>query len=236
MARILIILMFVLSCCECVRATNPVEWKTFKAFNKLQIEYVVLLPKGFEPEKAYPAVLSFSTYRYNQEKTLSMINEFWDEATLEDYIVIVPTSPKGQNRGWISHPAHHALLDFLKMINMTYRIESDKFHILGFEEGCIPAQTYVTRDLFISLTTVSSEEWDEFDSDWYDKMSKHQIPTLLIYGTDDESGELIGEQAQFELSKRGVLCKFILDKGDRYSLLSAHGNQVLSHLSDFVDR
>ncbi|WP_422358767.1 hypothetical protein [Reichenbachiella sp.] len=236
MARILISLLFVLSRCECVQATNPAEWKTFNTFNKLQIEYTVLLPKEFDPNKTYPAVLSFSTYRYNKEKTLSMANEFWNEATMEDYIVIVPTSPKDQNRGWISHPAHHGLLDFLKMINKTYRIENDKFHILGFEEGCIPAQTYVTKDLFVSLTTVSSEEWGRFDSDWYEKMSKHQMPTLIIYGIEDESGVSIGKQAKFELSKRGVVSQLILDEGDRYTLPSAHGNQVLKHLSDFVNR
>ncbi len=234
MTKILIPMLLLLFCGANVRAANPSELSTFKAFNNLQIEYAVLLPKGFDPNMTYPAILSFSTYKYNQEKTLTMVDGFWDGSTLEDYIVIVPTSPKGQDRGWISHPAHHALVDFLKMINSKYKIQNDKFHLLGFDEGCIPAQTYTVRELFVSLTTVSSEEWSRFDADWYNKMSKHKMPTLLIYGLEDASGVELGERVKRELSKRGVDTQLIIETGNRKSLPSARGNQVLKQLTAFI--
>lgn len=205
--------------------------KSFKAFNGLQIDYMVLLPLGYDSTKDYPAILSFSTYKYNQKKTMAMINEFWEASTLQDYIVVIPFSPIGQNRGWISHPAHHALEAFLKMIKKSYKIEKEKFHLLGFEEGCIPAQTYLMDRLFLSLTTVSSDEWRQFDTDWYNKMARHQIPTLLIYGDQDRSGLNYGLRAKHALEKRGVQVQLVIEEGDRYSLPSARKGQVLTHIA-----
>src|ERR1700722_5709525 len=61
----------------------------------ITVHYKVILPNGYDPEKAYPGVLAFSGGPQTMETVERTVERNWrEEAEKRGYIVIVPAAPK----------------------------------------------------------------------------------------------------------------------------------------------
>ena len=124
-------------------AVKEGTFKVFKAHNGLQIEYAVLLPENYKPQNTHHGVMMFASNDTDKSKVNSLLDQVWKNTELKNEIIFLPLAPTENKRGWITHPAHHALEDFMKYLKKEYRIKGGQFHCIGIQDGAIPSQVYM---------------------------------------------------------------------------------------------
>ncbi|OUR91910.1 hypothetical protein A9Q87_08905 [Flavobacteriales bacterium 34_180_T64] len=198
-----IILAFILST-NCIQAQSN-AFKTYKAFNGITFEYALLLPENFDSNKSYKTIVSFAGVEPKDDLSEATITTLWKNHKRHHTIVIVPKVPIGES-DWISHPIHHGFNDFLKFIKGQFKVKNKKFHFVGYQGGCVPAQTYISMLDFppASLTVLSSDNWDHYDDKNYSRLSKLEIPIHLIYHKSNERGIKKGRQVEQVLKAKGT--------------------------------
>jgi poly(3-hydroxybutyrate) depolymerase len=106
-------------------------------FSGIKVEYKVVLPNGYDPAKAYPAILGFAGGGQEMRIVDGVIKDhFKNEAERRGYIVIIPAAPNGQlffEGGDRIFPA------FLDQMLRDYKVETGKFHIAGRSNGGLSA-------------------------------------------------------------------------------------------------
>ena len=99
------------------------------------VHYKVVLPNGYDPAKAYPAILAFGGGPQTMNTVDSILSRnFRAEAEKRGYIVIAPAAPDGQ---LFFEDGARIFPEFLKMILADYKIQDNKFHIAGPSNGGI---------------------------------------------------------------------------------------------------
>src|SRR5947207_11743654 len=90
------------------------------------VRYKVVLPNGYDPAKAYPAILAFGGGPQTMNTVDGILNRnFRAESEKRGYIVVAPAAPDDElffEDGALIFP------DFLKMILADYKIRDSKFH------------------------------------------------------------------------------------------------------------
>ena len=93
------------------------------------VHYKVVLPNGYDPGKAYPAILAIGggPQTMNTVDSILMRN-FRAEAEKRGYIVVSPAAPDGE---LFFEGGARVVPEFLKMVLSDYKIEGGKFHVAG---------------------------------------------------------------------------------------------------------
>src|SRR5580700_5635253 len=109
-------------------ATGPVQAELLEKTKKVAgttVQYKVVLPSGYDPAKAYPAVLVFGGGPQNMTTIDGTLNRnFRAEAEKRGYIVVAPAAPGGR---LFFMGGERVIPDFLKMILADYKIRDGKF-------------------------------------------------------------------------------------------------------------
>ena len=106
-------------------------------FGGLELTYKVVLPPGFNPQRAYPAVLVFTGGGQQLRGTERTLQADWQaEGERRGYILIAPGTPNGDV---FFASADRVFPEFLDAILRDYRIEGGKLHIAGHSNGGISA-------------------------------------------------------------------------------------------------
>lgn len=102
-----------------------------------KLDYKVVLPTGYDPAKAYPAILAFGGGSQTMEMVQATLRRNWQEqAETQGYIVILPAAPEGDlffESGDRVFPA------FIVKILSDYKIQQNKLHIAGVSNGGLSA-------------------------------------------------------------------------------------------------
>lgn len=191
------------------------KFDNYCAFNDIKFEYIVLLPKNFDSDKTYKGIVSFASFKPKNDKVVvESLNHLWGNHKDYNSIIIVPKVPVGE-ANWVSHPIHHGFNDFLKMIKNNFKIENQKFHFLGFEGGCVPAQTYISMLEYppASLTLLSSDYWEHYNDRRYNQLVSLNIPINLLYLVNDKKGINQGENVfkKLKVKKTNISFKKVID-------------------------
>lgn len=124
-----------------------------------EVSYKVVLPDGYDPNKAYPAILAFNGGRQRMDGVERLLDRnFKTEAEKRGYIVVAPAAPNGNlyfENGARIFP------EFLEMILSDYKIEGGKFHIAGVSNGGISALhvAALNPQYFLSVTAFPGFMW-----------------------------------------------------------------------------
>lgn len=103
----------------------------------MTIHYKVVLPKDYDPEKAYPAVLAFPPGSQDMQMVMVTLMQNWaSEAQRRGYIVVIPAAPGG--RLFIDEGSR-VFPKFLDQLLGDYKIRDSKFHIAGMSNGGLSA-------------------------------------------------------------------------------------------------
>jgi predicted esterase len=106
-------------------------------FGAKNVDYFVVLPDGFDPDREYPAVIAFAGGSQSLEGTRRALDNHWvSEAEKRGYIIVSPSAPEGQlffQAGASIFPS------FLDQILRDYKVEQNKFHIAGRSNGGLSA-------------------------------------------------------------------------------------------------
>ena len=107
--------------------------KKTDTINGTVVEYVVVLPNGYDPAKAYPAVLAFPPGDQTMALAEGMVRLVWRKHAEErGYIVIEPAAPEGTR---FFQGGDRIFPAFFDKIQSDYKILDNKFHIAGISAG-----------------------------------------------------------------------------------------------------
>src|SRR5580693_9533241 len=93
------------------------------------VHYKTVLPNGYDPAKAYPAILALGGGPQNMNTVDTILTRnFRAEAEKRGYIVVAPAAPDDQ---LFFEDGARIFPEFLKLILADYKIQDNKFHIAG---------------------------------------------------------------------------------------------------------
>jgi predicted peptidase len=207
-----------------ILATQPVAAelleKTAKVGNT-SVHYKVVLPNGYDPAKAYPAILAFGGGPQTMKTVDSVLDRnFRAEAEKRGYIVVAAAAPDGQ---LFFEEGARIFPEFLKMILTDYKIQDNKFHIAGPSNGGIAA-FYVAAlnpDYFLSITAFPGYMWEPSAAK-LDAISKMCV--FLYVGENDEYmwHDEMKHEAEM-LSAKGTLARYTVEKGQPHRMETLAG-------------
>lgn len=204
----------------CGNAGAEVITKT-GAFGGLQINYRVVLPDGYDPERAYPLVLAFAGGSQQMRTVNSALENHWiDEAERRGYIIVSPEAPGGQ----LFFAGGAAVFpDFLDQILRDYRVEGDKLHIAGRSNGGISAFHVAASypEYFRSLTGFPGFLQQPTDA----RIEALRSLCMYMHVGENDPGWLRGMREQSEMFRqRGFQVRFTVEEGQGHGLNSLAGD------------
>jgi len=123
------------------------------------VHYKTVLPNGYDPAKAYPAILALGggPQTMNTVDT-TLARNFRADAEKRGYIVVAPAAPDDD---LFFEEGDRIFPEFLKMILVDYEIQDNKFHIAGPSNGGIAAFHVAAANpqYFLSVTAFPGYMW-----------------------------------------------------------------------------
>ncbi len=185
------------------------------------IEYELVLPNNYKPDKAYPAVLAFGGGPQTVEIDQRVLAEVWrDNAERRGYIVVMPAAPDGR---LYFNGGNRLIPGFLQQILKNYKIEGQKFRVAGQSNGGISAFAVASEypQFFVSITAYpgyllspSPESMSAIS-----RMCVH-----MFVGEHDELNfgpEMEKDAAEFRA--KGIALTYSVERGEAHRIGSLHG-------------
>jgi predicted esterase len=206
--------------------------KTKKVGNTT-VRYKVVLPNGYDPNKAYPAILAFGGGPQTMNTVDGVLNRnFRPEAEKRGYIVIAPAAPDDQV---FFEEGARIFPEFLKMMLADYKIQDNKFHIAGPSNGGIAAFHVAAANpqYFLSVTAFPGYMWQPSAAK-LDATSKMCV--FMYVGENDEymwHGEM---QAEAEILRaKGTVARYTVEKGQPHRLDTLAGSNAARLFDGFEE-
>lgn len=195
------------------------------------VHYKVVLPEGYDPTIAYPAVLAFGGGAQTMATVdITLARNWQTEAQKRGYIVILPAAPDDI---LFFQGGDKIFPEFIVTMLTDYKIQDSKFHAAGYSNGGTTAflvaasypqyflsvtafPGYLLRDTVANLNHISklciNMYVGELDSDFLDLMRKQND----------------------RFRERGLAVKFSIEKGQGH-ILSTLGGSGSSRLFNNFD-
>jgi len=185
------------------------------------VQYKVVLPNGYDPAKAYPAILAFGGGPQNMNTVDNVLNRnFRAEAEKRGYIVIAPAAPDDQ---LFFEDGARIFPDFLKIILADYKIQDNKFHIAGPSNGGIAAFHVAAANpqYFLSVTAFPGYMWEPSPA----KLQAISKMCVFMYvGENDEYMWHAEMQREAEaLRSKGTVARYTVEKGQPHRMETLAG-------------
>ena len=119
------------------------------------VYHKTVLPNGYDPAKAYPAILAFGGGPQTMNTVDNILNRnFRAEAEKRGYIVFAPTAPDGE---LFFEDGARVFPEFLKMILAEYKIHNTSYPLLLSLDTCgNPAQQSFRRSRRCAFSCTSA--------------------------------------------------------------------------------
>ena len=202
-----------------------------KKVGRVNVVYRVVLPDGYDPSKAYPAILAFGggPQTMNTVDSILMRN-FKTEAEKRGYIVIAPAAPNGD---LFFEEGDRIFPEFLKLMLADYKIEGGKFHVAGPSNGGIAAFHVAAANpsYFISVTAFPGYMWQPTN------LKLQAISNMCVFmyvGENDEYmwHDEMKREGEF-LRSKGDVARYTVEKGQPHRLDTLAGASAARLFDDF---
>jgi predicted peptidase len=185
------------------------------------VHYKVVLPKDYDPAKAYPAILALGGGPQTMNPVDNVLNRnFHAEAERRGYIVVAPAAPDDQ---LFFEEGDRIFPDFLKMILADYKIQGDKLHIAGPSNGGIAALHVAASNpqYFLSVTAFPGYMWEPSAA----KLEAISKMCVFMYVGELDQYRWHGEmkrEAEF-LHSKGTVARYSVERGQPHRLETLAG-------------
>ena len=185
------------------------------------VQYKVVLPNGYDPAKAYPAILAFGGGPQTMNTVDSVLNRnLRAEAEKRGYIVVAPAAPEGQ---LFFEDGARIFPEFLKMMLAEYKIQDGKFHVAGPSNGGIAALHIAALypQYFSSVTAFPGYMWQP-SSAKLQAISKMCV--FLYVGENDEYmwHDEMKKEVEF-LRSKGTVARYTVEKDQPHRMETLAG-------------
>src|SRR6516225_4325391 len=173
------------------------------------VRYKVVLPNGYDPAKAYPAILALGGGPRTMNTVDSVLSRnLRAEAEKRGYIVVAPAAPDGD---LFFEDGDRIFPEFLKMIQADYKIQDNKFHIAGVSNGGIAALHVAAENpkYFLSVTAFPGFMWQP-SSERLERISKMCV--FMCVGENDpyKWHNEMKKEAEY-LHARGTVARYTVE-------------------------
>src|SRR5436190_6183424 len=202
-----------------------------KKLGKTTVQYKVVLPNGYDPAKAYPAILALGGGPQTMNTVDGVLSRnFRAEAEKRGYIVVGPAAPDDQ---LFFEDGARIFPEFLKMILADYKIQDNKFHIAGPSNGGIASFHVAAANpqYFISVTAFPGYMWTPSTAR-LQAISKMCV--FMYVGELDEymwHGEMKKETEW--LTSHGTVARYTVEKGQPHRMETLAGANAHRLFEDF---
>ena len=205
-------------------ATQPLHAELIEKTKQVggtTVHYKAVLPDGYEPAKAYPAVLVFGGGPQTMNVVDNVLNRnFRAEAEKRGYIVIAPAAPDDQ---LFFEAGARIFPDFLKAMLAEYKIQGSKFHVAGPSNGGIAAFHVAAANpqYFLSVTAFPGYMWQPSAA----KLQAISKMCVFMYVGETDRYMWHGEmkrEAEF-LRSIGAAARYTVETGQPHRLESLAG-------------
>jgi poly(3-hydroxybutyrate) depolymerase len=108
-----------------------------KGIGGVFVHYKLILPNGYDPAKAYPAVLAFPGGPQTMNVVQGTVDRNWRaQAERRGYIVVVPAAPDGD---LFFEEGARVFPEFITKLLADFKVDGGKFHIAGMSNGGLSA-------------------------------------------------------------------------------------------------
>ena len=205
-------------------ATEPLRAELVEKTKKvggMTVQYKVVLPNGYDPAKAYPAILALGGGPQTMNTVDAILTRnFRAEAEKRGYIVVAPAAPNGE---LFFEDGARIFPEFLKITLADYKIQDNKFHIAGPSNGGIAAFHVAAANpqYFLSVTAFPGYMWEPSNA----KLQAISKMCVFMYvGELDEymwHGEM-KKEAEF-LRSKGTVARYTVEKGQPHRMETLAG-------------
>jgi poly(3-hydroxybutyrate) depolymerase len=205
-------------------AAQPVRAELLEKTKKVggvTVRYKVVLPSGYDPAKAYPAILAFG----GGPQTMNTVDNILDrnlraEAEKRGYIVVAPAAP---NDELFFEDGARIFPEFLKLILADYKIQDGKFHIAGPSNGGIAAFHVAAANpqYFLSVTAFPGYMWEPSPT----KLQAISKMCVFMYVGENDPYMWHSEmkkEAEW-LSAKGTVARYTVEKGQPHRMETLAG-------------
>ena len=206
-----------------VSATLPhaEQFEKTKKVGGTTVHYKVVLPDGYDPATAYPAILALGGGPQTMNTVDSVLSRnFRAEAEKRGYIVIAPAAPDGQ---LFFEDGARIFPEFLKMILADYKVRDNKFHIAGPSNGGIASFHIAAANpqYFLSVTAFPGYMWEPSPA----KLQAISRMCVFMYvGELDEYRWHDEMRREAELLRaKGTVARYTVEKGQPHRLETLAG-------------
>jgi poly(3-hydroxybutyrate) depolymerase len=192
-----------------------------KTVGDTPVHYKIVLPNGYDPAKAYPAILVFGGGPQTMNTVDNTLNRnFRAEAEKRGFIVVAPAAPDNQ---LFFDEGDRIFPEFLNMILADYKIQGNKFHIAGPSNGGIAAFHIAATNpqYFLSVTAFPGYMWEPSAA----KLQAISKMCVFMYVGEMDPYMWHGEmkkEAEF-LSSSGTVARYSVEKGQPHRLETLAG-------------
>jgi poly(3-hydroxybutyrate) depolymerase len=185
------------------------------------VHYKTVLPDGYDPTKAYPAILAMGGGPQTMNTVDNILNRnFRAEAEKRGYIVVAPAAPDGQ---LFFDEGDRIFPEFLKMIQADHKIQDNKFHVAGPSNGGIAAFHVAAANpqYFLSVTAFPGYMWEPST----EKLQAILKMCVFMYVGEQDPymwHDEMKEEAAF-LRSNGTVAHYSVEKGQPHRLETLAG-------------
>jgi len=190
-------------------------------FGGLNVTYKVVLPDGFDPARAYPAVLVFTGGPQTLQMAGNTLEADWRrEGERRGYLLFSPGTPDGS---LFFEGADRIFPEFLDRILHDYKIAGGKLHVAGHSNGGLSAFHVAARypQYFTTLTGYPGL----LDGPDQAKAGAIKPMCVFMHVGDRDSGWMPAMQEQAAALKRqGFRIQIAVEKNQVHRLKAAEIN------------
>jgi poly(3-hydroxybutyrate) depolymerase len=185
-----------------------------------KIQYKVVLPNGYDPAKAYPAILAFPGGPQTMDMVQGTTQRNWrEQAESLGYIVIVPAAP---NEQLFFEEGARVFPEFIVKLLSDYKILDGKFHIAGVSNGGLSAFHIAASypQYFLSVTGLPGYLPDATPQ----HIRALAKMCIYMYAGEMDTGWLQSEKEQAaQFRKQGFVVEFNEEKGQGHVMRTLEG-------------
>jgi poly(3-hydroxybutyrate) depolymerase len=205
-------------------AIQPIRAEVQEKIRKVAgttVHYKVVLPTGYDPAKAYPAILAFGGGPQTMQMVDGVLNRnLREEAEKRGYIVVAPAAPDDE---LFFESGARIFPEFLKMILADYKIQDNKFHIAGPSNGGIAAMHVAAGNpqYFLSVTAFPGYMWEPSNA----KLAAISKMCVFLYvGENDEYRWHAEMKKEVDwLNSKGTVARYTVEKGQPHRMETLAG-------------
>jgi poly(3-hydroxybutyrate) depolymerase len=185
------------------------------------VHYKIVLPNGYDPAKAYPAILALGGGPQTMNTVDSILDRnFRAEAEKRGYIVVAPAAPDGD---LFFEEGDRIFPEFLKMMLADYKIRDNKLHIAGPSNGGIAAFHVAAANpqYFLSVTAFPGYMWEPSAA----KLQAISKMCVFMYVGELDPYMWHGEmkkEAEF-LRSKGTVARYSVEQGQPHRMETLAG-------------